>query len=145
MRIEFIKQPNGMLVPASDFDAQKLAKFRAGEQYVVDIKLTRNPAFHRKVFAFFNFCFAHWSSDREFLSESKQFDVFRSHLTVLAGFYESYYNIQGEVRIESRSLSYSSMTQDEFTECYNALINAAIKHIFKSSDANTLEQLKGFF
>ena len=145
MQINIIKQPGGMLIPASDFDAQKLTKFRTGEQYVVDIKLTRNPGFHRKVFAFFNFCFAHWSSDREFLSESKQFDVFRAHLTVLAGFYESHYNINGDVRIEAKSLSYSSMTQEEFEECYNALINAAIKHIFKTSDDNTLEQLRSFF
>lgn len=55
----------------------------------MEIKKARNPAFHRKVFAFFKFCFDHWAADKtewEHFDERKQFDTFRKHLTVLAGF-----------------------------------------------------------
>lgn len=145
MKINFIKQPGGVLVPATDMEADKLNKFKTGQLYEVEIKLTRNPAFHRKVFAFFNFCFAHWKGDNEFQSEQKQFDVFREHLTVLAGYYDSYYSITGSVRIEAKSLAYSNMNQDEFEECYIALTNSAMKNIFRSADQNTYNQLIGFF
>lgn len=145
MKIEYIKQPGGVLVPASDMEAAKLDRFKTGEQYTVEIKLTRNPRFHAKVFAFFNFCFEYWRGDREFVCESKQFDIFRQHLTCLAGYYTSHVNIHGEVRIEADSLSFSSMEQDEFEKCYTALINAACKNIFHNTDDETYNQLMGFF
>lgn len=145
MKVEMIKQPGGILCPASDMELEKLNKFKTGEQYTVELKLTRNLAFHRKVFAFFQFCFHYWKGDNEFQSETKQFDVFRNHLTVLAGFYEQHANIYGEIRIEAKSLAFSSMSQEEFEECYNALIQASMKHIFKTYDENTLNQLRSFF
>lgn len=64
MKLEMIKGHGGGLSPASDEVAEKLTKFKSGEMYVVDIKRTRNPQFHGKVFAFFAFCFSHWSSNK---------------------------------------------------------------------------------
>lgn len=145
MKINMIKHPGGILSPATDLDNDSMTKFKTGETYEIDIKQVRNPSFHRKVFAFFNFCFTHWRCDREFLNESKQFDVFRQNLTVLAGYYDQLYNIKGELRIEARSLSYGSMSQDEFEGCYSALIQAALKHIFKTADESTYNQLLRFF
>ncbi len=145
MKIEMIKQPGGLLVPASDMELEKLNKFKTNGQYSVEIKLSRNPDFHRKVFAFFNFCFEFWKGDNEFQSETKQFDIFRKHLTCLAGFYEQYSNIHGEIRVEAKSLSFSSMKQEEFEECYLALIRAALKHIFVGANVNIENQLMDFF
>lgn len=146
MKIEIFKQAGGVLIPASDTEAEKLTKFKTGEQYTIEIKRTRNPAFHRKVFAFFGYCFEFWASEREFISESKQRDIFRNHLTVLAGFYDEFYGIDGRVRIEAKSLSYGSMSQAEFEECYSALINAAMRHIFKGvDDENIYNRLVSFF
>lgn len=145
LKIEMIKFAGGNLAPATDEELEKLNKFKNGEQYTVDIKLTRSPQFHRKVFGFLSYCFQFWKGDNEFQDESKQFDVFRNHLTVLAGFYDSYYNINGEVRIEAKSLAYGNMSQEEYEKCYNALINAALKHIFKTADENTMNHLLSFF
>jgi hypothetical protein len=140
-----IKEAGGVFRPVNDMEYEKTVKFKTGEQYSVEIKLARNPAFHRKVFAFFNFCFEYWKGDNEFQSESKQFDIFRQHLTCLAGFYDQYSNIHGEVRIEAKSLAFSSMNQEEFEECYNALIRAALKHLFPGADVGIENQLMNFF
>ena len=145
MKIECIKLAGGILSPACDMELEKLNKFKSGCQYTVEIKNTRNPLFHKKVFSFLHHCFEYWSSDREFLSESRQFDVFRSHLTVLAGFYDEYVSIHGEVRIEAKSLSYASMNQAEFEELYNALIQAAMRNIFHTADEETYNRLHSFF
>ena len=145
MKINFIKQYGGVLVPADDLEAEQMGRFKTGEMYESEIKLTRNPAFHRKVFQFFSFCFDHWAGDREFLNEKAQKDVFRKNLTVMAGYYVELVNIKGEVRIEAKSLSFGSMTQDEFEQCYSALINAAMKHIFPGADESTYNQLVSFF
>lgn len=149
MEIQMVKQPGGMFVPAFDSDAERLEKFKSGCVYPVEVRLTRNPEFHKKVFAFFKFCFEHWAADKtdeRFKTNAAQFDTFRKNLTVLAGYKEVTFTIDGRVRVEPKSLSFANMEQPEFEECYSALINAAIKHVFDNTkDQNTLNQLQGFF
>ena len=146
MKVNVEKLQGAKLVAFDDFAIEELNKFKTGGVYEVEIKRHRNPDFHRKVFQFFQFCFHYWKGDNEFQSESKQFDVFRKHLTVLAGFYETFSNIDRGVRVEAKSLSYGSMSQSEFEECYKALIGAAMKHIFNGSDdPNIYNQLLSYF
>ena len=146
MKFNMQKMQGAKLVAFDDLDVEKLNKFKTGEVYEVEIKLSRNPNFHRKVFSFLTFCFEHWKGDNDFQDEVKQFDVFRANLTVLAGFYDSFYKIDGSVRIEAKSLSYGSMKQEEFEQFYNAAINAALKHVFNDSKDEVLYQrLLSFF
>lgn len=149
MQIEMLKGAGGVFSPAFEHDLQRLTKFKNGELYTAEIKLTRNPSFHRKTFAFFNFCFQHWAADRaglEHADEATQFDRFRKDLTILAGFYEQTVRLNGDVRTEAKSLAYANMEPDEFERCYSALINAAIKHVFAGSrDPDILNQLQSYF
>lgn len=145
MKIEMIKFAGGVLAPANDMELEKLTKFKNGEQYTCEIKLSRNPSFHRKVFSFFNFCFEHWGGGHEFHDEQLQFDKFRKDLTILAGFSHQVFNIRSEMRLEAKSLAYGNMSQEEFEQCYNALIQAALKHIFKTDDENIYNQLLSYF
>lgn len=149
MEIQMVKQPGGLFVPAFDTDVERLEKFKTGEVYPVEVRLARNPAFHGKVFKFFTFCFEHWSADKtdeRFKPTAAQFDTFRKNLTVLAGYKEVTFTIDGRARVEPKSLSFGNMEQTEFEECYSALINAAIQHIFNNTnDQNTLNQLQSFF
>jgi len=145
VKLDMLKFHGGQLSPASEYAAERLEKFKNGEQYEIEIKLTRNPQFHAKVFAFFKFCFEHWRSDREFMDERGQFDVFRNNLTVLAGYYDTYYNIKGEPRIEAKSLSFANMDQEDFESCYQALIAAAMRTIFIDCGPDVEERLISFF
>ena len=150
MKLEMIKGYGGTLSPASDEVAEKLSKFQSGEMYVIDIKRSRNPHFHRKVFAFFGFCFDHWSANKthwEHMDEPSQAESFRNELTKLAGFTNVTYSIDGTgFEVKAKSLSFGDMEQDEYEACYSALINAAIKHVFgDTKDEQILNRLVGFF
>ncbi|EDW1732900.1 DUF1367 family protein [Salmonella enterica subsp. enterica] len=149
MEIEMIKSAGGVFVPVFEHDLPRLEKFRNGEQYTLEARLTRNPAFHRKMFAFLNFCFQHWNAEHTgyaFTDEATQFDEFRKNLTILAGFYEVVTTIRGEVKYRAKSLKYGNMDQDEFSRCYNAMINAALKHVFgNTSDPALNNRLLAFF
>ena len=142
-----IKEPGGIFRAATDQDYELTTKFKTGENYYIDIPLSRNPAFLRKPMVFFRFCFAHWNCDNvhQFCSEIEQFERFRKDLTILAGFYNQSVRLDGTLRTEAKSLSFSNMSEEEFHECYNALINAALKHIFRTADENTINQLRSFF
>jgi hypothetical protein len=146
MKIEVFKQAGGIFTPVDDTEYEKTTKFKTGEQYQVEIKLTRNPKFHKKVFVFFNFCFSYWSGVKSFMDESAQKDEFRKQLTILAGYYNECYNLQGNLIIRAESLSFGSMSEERFREVYSALINTALVHIFADCrDANIENQLVGFF
>lgn len=149
MQIDLVKHPGGVFSPANETDLERLQRFKNGETYIAEIKLTRNPAFHRKVMAFFGFCFAHWCANRaglEHMDEHIQFDRFRKDLTILAGFYVQTVRLNGEIRTEAESLAYASMDQEKFERVFNALINAAIKHVFAGTkDPAILNRLQSFF
>lgn len=145
MKINVYKMPGGVLACASEYDIERINKFKTGEMYEIDIKYVRNPVFHRKVFAFFQYCFQYYVSHLEHLSEYAQFDKFRKDLTILAGYKEEYYSLDGSVRVEAKSLEFGKMDQDEFEECYQALIQAAIYHIFPQWDEYQLYNELGRF
>ena len=149
VEIQMIKQPGGLLLPAFDTEAERLDRFKTGVIYPVEIKQSRNPGFHGKAFSFLQFCFEHWSADKtdaRFKTSAAQFDTFRKNLTVLAGYKDVTFTIDGRLRVEAKSLAFNSMEQPEFEECYSALINAALVHVFgNTSDQKVLDKLTGFF
>ncbi|WP_241624515.1 DUF1367 family protein [Rosenbergiella epipactidis] len=149
MQFDLVKHPGGVFSPASDIDLERLQRFKTGETYTAEIKLTRNPQFHRKVMAFFGFCFESWCANRsglEHMDEHSQFDRFRKDLTILAGFYVQTVRLNGDVRVEAESLAFANMKQDRFESVYSALINAAIKHVFANTkDQSILNRLQAFF
>ena len=53
--------------------------------------------------------------------------------------------LDGTGRTEAESLSFASMSEERFQECYLALIRASLKHVFHSADVNTENQLMRFF
>ena len=144
-----LKQPGGALLPAFDTEAQKLERFKTGAVYPIEIKTSRHPEFHGKVFSFLQFCFDHWSADKtdaRFKTSAAQFDTFRKNLTVLAGYKDVTFTIDGRLRVDAKSLAFNNMSQAEFEECYSALINAALVHVFgNTSDPKVLDKLTGFF
>lgn len=145
MKVSFYKMNGGGLCPASDLEKDKMDKFKNGEIYEIDIKYERNSSFHRKVFSFFNFVFQYWRNGNEYDEEQAQFDRFRKDLTILAGYNHKVYNYKGELRLEAKSLSYSSMEQDEFEQFYTALINATSKHVMKDANDVEISKLMNFF
>ena len=142
-----VKNAGGLLVPASDLEADRMSRFKTGSLYEIDIKLSRNPGFHAKVFAFFNFCFEHhdFSAVGEFYCPKAHFEMFRNDLTIFAGYYDVCPRLDGTIKAKAKSLAFGNMEQEEFEQCYIALTNAAMKHIFKSADENTYNQLIRFF
>jgi hypothetical protein len=147
VKVTVLKTAGGNLFPATDEDADKLTRFKTGEHYEIEIKLSRNPAFLRKVMAFFKFCFEYWDGESvlEYTETPEQFDRFRKDLTILAGFYVQTTRLNGDTRLEAESLSFASMSEERFQQCYIALTNAAMRHIFKTADELTYNKLIGFF
>ena len=127
MEAYFIKV-NGTLIPVNESDREILGKFKVGVPLRVQVTTPRNYEFLKKYFALLNLAFDYWEPDDEALGE-KNFNRFRSDVTILAGYYEQYIRVDGSLRIEPKSVSFGKMTEDEFTGLYNNTIDALIKYV----------------
>jgi len=118
------------LVPLypSDFDNKR--KLKLGEDYQVDITNPRNVGFHRKFFAMLNVGHENTKLDMPF-------DTYRKYMTVKAGFFTAYQTPKG-VYYDPDSISFASMSQDEFEEVYSRVLDKIIEDI--GSDKETIEK-----
>jgi hypothetical protein len=141
-----IRQPGGALVPATDEDADALKKIKAGAAVRVEVKQIRNYKFMQKWFTLATFAFNIWSETMEpqeykGVSIEANFERFRKDLISLTGRYDPVYNLRGEVRVEAHSISFASMSEQEFEKLYSETINVILKKILNSS-AMTEQQLR---
>jgi len=137
MEAFFTKLPNGTLMPASESDRELLDKIKTGDTVKLKLTRPRNIRFHRKYFALLNLAFDYWevpehgegSALKERMPIEKNFDTFRANIAVKAGYYIATYTLAGDVRMEAKSISFGSMSEDDFEKLYSASIDVILKHV----------------
>ena len=141
-----IKLSNGTFCPTDELGLEQARKFKLGEPIRFKVTRQRNYKFHKKWFALVNFAYSHWEpaelqDPKHNVTPEKNFDRFRKDLIILAGFYEATYRIDGSVRIEAQSISFGSMSEDEFENLFSATIDAVLKHILTHYERDELERV----
>jgi ribosomal protein S10 len=140
--IVLAKAAGGALVPLDQQAIDFLAKLKLGAGVTVEIKRHRNPAFHRKFFALLNIAFDAWEPvEATYKGETvgKNFDQFRNDITVLAGHYEMAVNLKGETRLTAKSISFASMSQEEFEALYSSVVNVILAKILTNYTRDDLD------
>lgn len=120
------------LMPAHQQDLDAITKLPAGQPLRVKVTRMRNVQFHRKYFALLNYAFDCWTPDEANMVGEKNFDRFRKDIIILAGFYECYVRLNGETRIEPKSISFTNMDQDDFDALYDKTIDVIIKYVLRN-------------
>jgi len=122
------------------------------------ISKPRNIQFHRKYFALMKYAFDCWELpevtyqgrpiDKENdiyyfngMPVEKNYETFRKNIQILAGFGDPVFTLKGELRFESRSISFGSMSEDEFESLYSSVINVILKHVLKNHSRADLDQI----
>jgi hypothetical protein len=129
-----VRQPGGVLVPATDEDAEALRKIKAGTAVRVEVKQVRNVKFLRKWFTLARYAFDIWSETIEPQEYKGQpvmpdFDRFRKDLIILTGNFTAVYNARGEVRVEAKSISFAGMDEAGFEKLYSKTIDVILGKI----------------
>lgn len=138
----------GALVPATEEDAAALMKIKQGVAVRCDVKQIRNYRFHQKYFTLVQYAFELWKEllpPMEYKGQAVQpnFDRFRKDLTILSGHYTPVFDAKGNLRLQAKSISFASMSQDEFEDLYSATITAVLDKILKT-DRFTESDLRGY-
>ena len=135
MKLNLIKTISG-LVPADPESKEGYDKIKTGAMVITETRTVRNPAFLRKWFALLKVGFDNWvpaKIDSKYGVPEKNFERFRADIIILCGYYEVVVRLNGDVRIEARSVSFAKMEEEEFTELYNKTINVLLKHVYNSN------------
>jgi hypothetical protein len=129
-----IRLHSGGLIPATDEDAEVLRKIKAGTAVRVEVRQIRNYKFLQKWFTLAKYAFDIWSETvppQEYKGHPVRpsFDRFRKDLIILSGRFDATYNARGEVRLEAKSISFASMSEDEFERLYSETISVVLGKI----------------
>ncbi|HGF7373654.1 TPA: DUF1367 family protein [Vibrio cholerae] len=143
----------GGLKPLGTDDADLMRKIPLGSLIECEYSKKRNPQFHRKFFALLNLGFEYWSPPEKQwkgFKAVKNFDVFREQITILAGFREVTYNLDGSVKVKAKSISFASMDDSEFEQVYTKVLdviwNKVLSTVFEDKRQldNAVNQLMSF-
>lgn len=135
------KGPNQTLHPATQEDADKIARYKLGAGVKLrSTKMTEhNYIFHKKLFALFTLCFEYFSelvdTGLEFRGQrvKPSFENFREEMTILAGFYEVSHSLNGSFRVRAKSLSYEKCSDAQKEKIFSALIDTALQHVYQNA------------
>jgi hypothetical protein len=139
MEITLIRTPLGFS-PADDEAQECMKHFPLGSVGRLDVKLMRNYQFFKKWWALVKLGFDYWAESCHPTEYKGQlvlpnFQRFRKDVTIMAGFYEPTWNLKGEMRVEAESLAWANMSEERFTELYDATIRVLLQMVFNGKNA----------
>ncbi len=135
MKLHLQKVPNG-LIPVSESDREYLDTLKMGACIWFEPKKQRNYEFHKKYWALLDFLYDNWETESE-----KNMDQFREDITILAGFYEQHTRLNGDIRTVAKSISFGSMSAEDFEKLYNKTIDVGLKYVLKNYKREDLDNV----
>lgn len=128
-------------------------KIKTGDVVIAEVRRQRNYKFHKKFFALVTLAYEYWAEtmtpqDYKGTPVRPEFERFRKDLTILAGYFDPVYAIDGSVRLQAQSISFGNMDEDEFSKVYNAVLDTILekvmRHVNKDELEAAVEQVMGF-
>ena len=116
-----IQKQSDAFYPMDDAALESTKAITENSFFVVDIKQSRNPLFHRRAFACFRELF-------DMIDTELAFEPWRKMLTILAGYRTDFASVDKNgkttVYVQAESLTFENMDEDEFKTCFNAIVNS---------------------
>lgn len=135
---EFVKVSDARgdrLAPGNDRARTKVKRLGDGEVVLAVLRRPRNIGFHRKGMAMFRLAYDQWNPAQKSIGNMpavKSFDVFRRELVIQAGYYDVVLGLDGEARLEAKSLRFDRMEEDEFNEVYEGVFAVLMNGILSN-------------
>lgn len=142
--LALIKTATGVMIPATTQDADFLSKIKTGQVIRAEFKRMRNYRFHKKFFALLNIGFDAWEPpEQEYkgLPVQKNFDRFRKDCVIAAGYFDPVSDINGNVKAEAHSISFSKMTEDEFEKLYSSVVDVLLQRVLRNYTHEDLDRV----
>lgn len=147
MKLQFTRVMNA-LTPMGE-DAQGwLNKIKAGGVVTAEFRVKQNSAFHKKMFALLKVGFDNWKQPevevevgKRKVHPEKNFTRFRKDLTILAGYYDVVFRLDGSHRIEAQSLSFDSMPPEDRENIYSKFIDVLLANVYQGYSREDVDKM----
>ena len=128
-----VKEKGGRLAPADSISFESISAIGNGEYLTAKLTRPRNVKHHRKFFALLKIVF-----------EAQDRYPTTNHLLHAIKIGVKHYDLvhltKNHTVIETRSISFASMAQDEFEEFYDKVVNLIVTQILPGVDSAELER-----
>lgn len=138
MKLNLVRVPNGYAFADSE-SATAADSHKLGSVVQATIVKPRSHKFQKKFFALLRFAFDYWEpssgeaqADYKGTPIEKDFDRFRSDITILCGFYTPVWNARGELRLEAKSIAFNEMEPEDFQRLYNTAIGKLMDLVMRA-------------
>lgn len=122
MKIVFQKI-NGSAHPVDETSQERFGKISNKAEFIVDVRMSRNPQFHRKVMSLIRLV---WEN----LPESYVFPDIESLLDEIklkAGYYKTHTTTKQETLYFPKSISFEEMDEHDFREFFDRALDVIMK------------------
>ena len=145
MRCLMTKTHQQSLIPFDDAARESVEKLKPGAGVFVEIKKSRNVKFHRKFFTLLKLAYDIWEPEEKTYKGqpiAKSFDRFRKDITILAGHYNAVFCINGEVRLEAKSIAFDQCEEEEFEKVFKGVLDVVWNKILREANYRTPEDVE---
>lgn len=129
-----LRKTGQILFPHDEMGKEAIEELKNGV-YKVKITKERNSKHHRKFFALMQFSYSHWDIEEGF----KDFESFRENITILAGHYKQVWDVNGNLVLKAKSISFARMEQPDFDKFYSKVLDVVLKHVLRNYSKDDLE------
>jgi hypothetical protein len=137
MKLLLVKQLDNSFKCAFDSDLDNLKKIKPNVTVQCTITRPRNVMFHRKYFALLNLVYQNQE-------KYNNIEHLRKDLTIASGFYTQRENFKGEIITEANSISFASMSNDDFSNYYSKCLDSIIKY-FNFDKQDIIDNVEQYF
>lgn len=135
-KIEVYKTHAGLLPPDTVVVCPQepnkyLTSLKIGIVALLDIVVPRNYKFLQKWHVLAKFAYDYWEPELQD-GVIKNIDTFKAWVKVQSGYYEYHITPSRSLRTEPKSVSFASMTEDEFDDFYKKAVDVIWKYILKN-------------
>lgn len=144
MTIAYLRKlPNGYIPEECANEPGVFDSIKNNEVIKIEFVRPRNYERHKKYFALINIGFDAFEPNtlHKGVQVDKSFERFRKDVIIQAGHYDVVVNINGELRLEAKSISFVKMTQPEFEDLYNKSVNVILQKVLTTYTREDLDQI----
>lgn len=120
-----------VLVPFSLETIQFIEKKKTGSVLTGDFKQPRNYEFHKKFFSLLDLGYGQFNPivKHKGITLRKNKEQFREDIIIAAGYYRSTFDLQGNLKLRAKSISFGRMTQETFEKLYSRVIDVLLENV----------------
>lgn len=137
MAKEIYLRREGYKLCADDQEAVEfIQSMKVGQGCKVIASKPRNLGFHRKFFKLIDTAFELWDVPEH----NKMLKTFRADITVLCGHSDVTIKLNGDLRRVPKSISFASMSQEDFEALYSKAIDVILEHVLTNYKREDLDR-----